>query len=50
MPRYKSLEAAEIDILVNYVIAINQYGPMTAKTVRVYAAFEKKAGKIVAMK
>jgi cytochrome c553 len=50
MPRYNSLEAAEINILVNYVIAINQYGPMTAKTVRAYAAHEKKEGNRVAIK
>ncbi len=36
MPSYKSLEPEEIEILVNYVIALNQFGPMTAKTVRSY--------------
>ena len=37
MPSYKSLEAEEIDILVNYVIALHDYGPMTAQSVRSYA-------------
>ena len=36
MPSFKSLKPEEIEILVNYVIAINQLGPMTAKTVRSY--------------
>jgi len=36
MPSYKSLEPVEIEILVNYVIALHQYGPMTAKSVRSY--------------
>ena len=36
MPSYKSLEPGEIEILVNYVISINQFGPMTAETVRSY--------------
>ena len=37
MPSYKSLEPEEIEILVNYVIALNQFGPMTANTVRAYS-------------
>jgi hypothetical protein len=37
MPSFKSLEPEEIDILVKYVIALNQYGPMTANMVRTYA-------------
>ncbi|MEE9355180.1 MAG: hypothetical protein V3U75_06290 [Methylococcaceae bacterium] len=36
MPSYKSLESKEIDILTNYVIALNRLGPMTAKIVRSY--------------
>lgn len=36
MPGYKSLEPEEIEILVNYVIALNEFGPMTAKIVRSY--------------
>lgn len=36
MPSYKSLEPKEIDILTNYVIALNRLGPMTAKMVRSY--------------
>jgi mono/diheme cytochrome c family protein len=34
MPSYKSLPPEQIEILVNYVIAINKLGPMTAKLVR----------------
>ena len=49
MPRYKSLDPAEVGILIKYVIAINQYGPMTAKTVRAYGALEQKEEKIVAI-
>lgn len=37
MPSFKSLESEEIEILVNYVIALNQYGPMSASMVRSYA-------------
>jgi hypothetical protein len=37
MPSFKSLEPEEIDKLVKYVIALNQYGPMTANMVRTYA-------------
>ena len=36
MPSYESLEPVEIEILVNYVIALHQYGPMTAKIIRSY--------------
>jgi mono/diheme cytochrome c family protein len=36
MPSFKSLPAEEIDILVNYVIALNSFGPMTADVVRAY--------------
>jgi len=36
MPSYKSLQPEEIEILVNYVIAVHEFGPMTAKTVRSY--------------
>jgi len=38
MPSYKSLESMEIELLINYVKAINQYGPMTAKDIRLYSA------------
>jgi mono/diheme cytochrome c family protein len=37
MPSFKSLKPEEIDKLVKYVIALNQYGPMTANMVRTYA-------------
>ena len=36
MPSFKSLRPDEIEILVQYVIALHQFGPMTAKTVRLY--------------
>jgi mono/diheme cytochrome c family protein len=36
MPSYKSLKADEIEILVNYVIALNRYGAITAEEVRSY--------------
>jgi cytochrome c553 len=36
MPSYQSLDSEEIEILVNYVIALNQFGPMTVKTIRLY--------------
>jgi mono/diheme cytochrome c family protein len=36
MPSYKSLDPEEIEILVNYVIALNEFGPMTAEDVRLY--------------
>jgi mono/diheme cytochrome c family protein len=38
MPKYNSLDPKEIDVLVNYVIALNQYGPMSADIVRSYGA------------
>jgi cytochrome c553 len=50
MPRYASLDPAEVSILVNYVIAINRYGPMTAKTVRSYGALAQKQRQSVAIK
>jgi hypothetical protein len=37
MPAFKSLDPDEIDLLVNYVIALNRYGPMTASLIRAYA-------------
>jgi len=36
MPSYKSLQPEEIEVLVEYVIALNEYGPMTADIVRSY--------------
>ena len=36
MPSYRSLRPEEIEILVSYVIALNEFGPMTAQTVRSY--------------
>jgi mono/diheme cytochrome c family protein len=36
MPSYKSLDAEEIEILVIYVMALHQFGPMTAQSIRAY--------------
>ena len=36
MPSYQSLDPKEIDVLVDYVIALHRFGPMTATTVRSY--------------
>ncbi|MEH6570896.1 MAG: hypothetical protein V7709_17575 [Halioglobus sp.] len=47
MPRYHSLDSSEVSILVSYVIAINGYGPMTAKTIRTYGALTQKKGQTV---
>ena len=43
MPKYNSLDSEEIETLVNYVIAINQYGPMTADVVRSYGVDSQSA-------
>ena len=37
MPGFKSLKPEDIETLVDYVIALNKYGPMTASQVRRYA-------------
>ncbi|MDH3511778.1 MAG: hypothetical protein OER85_13070 [Gammaproteobacteria bacterium] len=44
MPSYKSLQAAEIDILVDYVIALNSFGPMTVNDLRVYGDRSRMTG------
>jgi mono/diheme cytochrome c family protein len=36
MPRYNSLRAEEVDALVNYVLALQDIGPMTAQDIREY--------------
>lgn len=36
MPSYQSLDPAEIEILVRYLIALNELGPMTAAVARKY--------------
>lgn len=36
MPSYRSLQPGEIDVLVNYVIELNSWGPMTAESLRAY--------------
>ena len=36
MPSFKSLDPGEIDTLVDYVIALHRFGPMTAASVRSY--------------
>jgi mono/diheme cytochrome c family protein len=45
MPAYSSLPPEEIETLVNYVIAINQFGPMDASTVRLYGELAGAAPK-----
>jgi cytochrome c553 len=50
MPRYRSLDPTEVDVLVNYVIAINRYGPMTAKMVRAYGALQQTQRQTVTAK
>jgi mono/diheme cytochrome c family protein len=47
MPSYKSLPPEEIDILVNYVIALNEFGPMTAQSVRSYGERSRSTGGLV---
>jgi mono/diheme cytochrome c family protein len=37
MPSYKSLDPLEIEILVNYVLALHEFGPMSAADVREYS-------------
>jgi hypothetical protein len=41
MRRYKSLDPAEVSILVDYAIAVKQYGSMMAATVRIYGGRSK---------
>lgn len=43
MPSYKSLEPEEVETLVDYVIAINRFGPMTAEGVRSYGQQSRSA-------
>ena len=49
MPSYKSLPPEEIDILVNYVIALNKFGPMTAQSVRSYGERSRSTGRLVSL-
>ncbi|MGI9287294.1 MAG: c-type cytochrome [Pseudomonadales bacterium] len=49
MPSYQSLEPEEIDILVNYVIALNQFGPMTAENVRLYGESSRSTESLVSI-
>lgn len=49
MPSYKSLPPAEIEILVNYVIAINEIGPMTADMVRSYGKRSQTANNLTSI-
>ena len=37
MPKYGSLPESEINVLTDYVIALNRFGPMDAKQIRTYA-------------
>lgn len=38
MPKYRSLQPDQIETLTAYVIALNEFGPMTAEVVRSYGA------------
>lgn len=49
MPSYKSLEPEEIETLVNYVIALNQFGPMTAQNVRSYGESSRSTKGLVSI-
>ncbi len=42
MPSFNSLTDDEIELLTNYVIALNNYGPMTAASARHYALGERR--------
>jgi len=44
MPSYNSLDPEEIEILVNYVITLNQFGPMTVNTIRSYGQQSRQTG------
>jgi mono/diheme cytochrome c family protein len=50
MPSFKSLDPVEIETLVYYVISLNQYGPMTADTVRSYARTSKSKSMLLPLK
>lgn len=47
MPSYKSLRADEIEILVKYVIALHEFGPMTAEIVRSYGERSRTKGLLI---
>ena len=49
MPSYQSLAPGEIDSLVNYVIALNQFGPMTAENVRSYGESSRSTKSLVSI-
>lgn len=49
MPSYESLEPEEIETLVNYVIALSQFGPMTAETLRLYSQRSRSKGGLVSV-
>lgn len=44
MPSFNSLPAEEVDVLVDYVIALNRFGPMTADVVRAYEQESRSRG------
>lgn len=48
MPSYRSLEPAEIETLVDYVIALHRFGPMTAAGVRSYGEQSRLLGTLTA--
>ena len=43
MPRYGSLPDAELDALVDYVLALNDFGPMNAEALRSYDRHSREA-------
>lgn len=47
MPSYMSLQPDEIEVLVHYVIAINEFGPMTADIVRSYGERSRSRGSLI---
>lgn len=47
MPSFASLAEDELDILVEYVIALNKFGPMTPAKVRRYGAQSRAPGETV---
>jgi mono/diheme cytochrome c family protein len=49
MPSFKSLPDDEIDILVNYVIALNGFGPMTADDVRDYDKLSRSTADVAGL-
>jgi mono/diheme cytochrome c family protein len=47
MPSYATLAPGEIEVLVNYVITLHEFGPMTAEGVRAYGERSVSIGGLV---